>query len=393
MTGAARPFRLGVVAGEESGDLLGADLADALATRLGHRPDLVGVGGHNLAARGLSTIFDGGEIALMGVTAVIASLPRVVRRIGETARVLADSRPDCVVLIDSPDFNLRVAKKLRAIAPDVPIIQYVCPSVWAWRPGRAVAMRAHVDHVLCILPFEVAELERLGGPPGTYVGHRLMHDAAATAARASQQARPARPAGVPKTLLVLPGSRRSEVRALLQPFAETAALMESRPRIVIPTVPHVEELVRAGVATWPVAPEVVVGAEAKWRAFGEADAAIAASGTVALELALVGVPHVSCYTTDPVMRLFFSMITVWSGSLPNLIAGYPIVPEYFDHFVRPSYLARLLPLLMRDGPTRQAQLAGFSDVAERMATARPAGELAAEVVMKAVGNRHSAVGE
>lgn len=385
------PFRLGIVAGEESGDLLAADLVAALRARAGRPVELVGVGGKHLEAQGLASRFDSSEIALMGFTAVVARLPTLLRRIGETARALAEARPDCVVLVDIPDFNLRVAKKLRALAPTLPIIQYVCPSVWAWRPGRAPAMRGSVDRILCLLPFEVDELKRLGGPPGTYVGHRLVHDPGMLAARAAQSTRQKR-RGERPTLLLLPGSRRSEVEGLIDAFGETLAIMKGQghsPRLVLPTVPKVADLVRSKVAGWADKPEIVVGQEEKWRAFGAADAALAASGTVSLELALAGVPHVSCYKLDMIARLAFSMIPVWSGSLPNLIAGYPIVPEYFDRFVRPAFLARLLPRLMEETPARAAQLAGFADVAGKMATDRPAGDIAAEAVMKVTESKGS----
>ncbi|HRP78868.1 MAG TPA: lipid-A-disaccharide synthase, partial [Aquamicrobium sp.] len=151
---AARPLRIGIVAGEESGDLLGADLIAALSRLTGRPVELVGVGGRHLGSAGLTPLFDGSEIALMGITAVLRDLPRLMRRIGQTASAIAAAKPDCLITIDSPDFSLRVARKVRAAAPKIPIIHYVCPSVWAWRPGRAPAMRAYVDRVLCVLPFE-----------------------------------------------------------------------------------------------------------------------------------------------------------------------------------------------------------------------------------------------
>ncbi|RVA09415.1 lipid-A-disaccharide synthase, partial [Mesorhizobium sp. M7A.F.Ca.US.002.01.1.1] len=170
---ADRALKIAIVAGEESGDLLGADIVRSLRQAAGREVQLVGLGGRHLQTLGLVSPFDAGEIALMGFSAVLRDLPRLMRRISQLAKTVADEKPDCLVTIDSPDFSLRVAKKVRAANPSIPIIHYVCPSVWAWRPGRAVAMKPYVDHILCILPFEVKELERLGGPPGTYVGHRL----------------------------------------------------------------------------------------------------------------------------------------------------------------------------------------------------------------------------
>lgn len=391
MTGDA-PLKIAIVAGEESGDLLGADVVRALRQMTGRDIQLVGIGGRHLQELGLVPLFDGSEIALMGVSAILRDLPRLMRRIGQTARAIAEAQPDCLITIDSPDFSLRVARKVRAANPGIPIVHYVCPSVWAWRPGRARAMRPYMDHVLCILPFEEAELARLDGPPGTYVGHRLSHDADVLEARQAQaQARDLSDDRI-KTLLVLPGSRRSEVRNLIGPFGETISILRSRGhrlRLVLPTVPHVADLVAASVANWEEKPEIIVGAAHKWEAFGQADAALIASGTVSLELALAGVPMVSAYKLDPVAKLAYSMITVWSALLPNLIADRPIVPEFYDRYVRPQNLARHLEALFADTAFRGWQKDGFAQVAARMATDRPAGEIAARVILAKIEGRQA----
>lgn len=381
---AAAPLKIAIVAGEESGDLLGADLVRALGQMTGRDIQLVGIGGRHLQELGLVPLFDGSEIALMGVAAIVRDLPRLMRRITQTARAIVEAQPDCLITIDSPDFALRVARKVRAATTAIPIVHYVCPSVWAWRPGRARAMRPYVDHVLCILPFEVAELERLGGPPGTYVGHRLSHDAGVLAAHQAQaQMRDLSDDRV-KTLLVLPGSRRGEVRKLIEPFAETVSILRARGhrlRLILPTVPHVADLVAASVANWEDKPEIVTDAAHKWQVFGQADAALVASGTVSLELALAGVPMVSAYRLDPIARLVQGMITVWSALLPNLISDRPIVPEFYDRYVRPQNLARHLEALFADTAFRSWQKDGFAEVARRMATDRPAGEMAAAVIL------------
>ena len=375
-------LKIAIVAGEESGDLLGADIVTALRAATGREIKLVGVGGRHLQAQGLKPLFDAGDIALMGVSAVLRDLPRLIRRIGQTASSIAGEAPDCLITIDSPDFTLRVARKVRAANPYIPIVHYICPSVWAWRPGRAPAMKPHVDRILCILPFEVAELERLGGPPGTYVGHRLASDPALRAAAAVQAA--PRDLSRQKTLLILPGSRRGEVKRLIEPFGETVSILRQRGhdlRLVLPTVPHVADMVESAVAGWEQKPTVVTGAEEKWRAFGEADAALIASGTVSLELALAGVPLVSCYKLDRIARLASGLITTWSALLPNLIADRPVAPEFFNGYVRPRMLARWLEALLDDTPARTWQKQGFAEVVRRMATERPAGELAAEAVL------------
>lgn len=385
-----RPLKIAVVAGEESGDLLGADMVGALRAS-GRDVRLVGVGGRHLGALGLVSLFDASEIALMGLSAVLRQLPRLMRRIGQTADAIVRERPDCLVTIDSPDFALRVAKKVRAADPSIPIVHYVCPSVWAWRPGRAPAMRPYVDRILCLLPFEPAELERLGGPPGTFVGHRLGSDPGVLRAARMQ----AEPRGLSldreKTLLVLPGSRRGEVRKLVEPFGETVSVLRARGhrlRLLLPTVPHVAEAVRSAVRDWPQQPEIVMDPAGKWQAFGEADAALIASGTVSLELALSGVPMISCYKLDPVMRLAQGLVQVWSGVLPNLIADQPIVPEAYNRYVQPPTLARYLEALWNDTDMRRWQKNGFEEVRRLMATERPAGEIAAGAVTDVVkGNR------
>ncbi|MCX7305292.1 MAG: lipid-A-disaccharide synthase [Hyphomicrobiales bacterium] len=387
---AVRPLIIGVVAGEESGDLLGADVVAALRAQAGRDVQLVGIGGRHLQAQGLKPLFDSGEIALMGVSAVLRDLPRLYKRFGETTRAILAAKPDCLLTIDSPDFTLRVAKKVRAANPSIPIIHYICPSVWAWRPGRARAMKPHVDHILCILPFEPAELLRLDGPPGTFVGHRLTRDPGVLQAGAAQaHVRDASPRRR-KTLLLLPGSRRGEVSRLIQPFGETASILAQRGhnlRLVLPTVPHVADLVSASVADWPQKPEIVSDADAKWRAFAEADAALIASGTVSLELALAGVPLVSCYKLDTFARAAQRYITIWSALLPNLIADSPVAPEFYNEFVRPQNLARTLEQLFGDTALRAWQKAGFAEVSRRMATQRPSGDISAEIILKEISRR------
>ena len=390
MSGTERPLRIAVIAGEESGDLLGADLVAAIKAT-GSRPvELVGVGGRHLESQGLVSLFPPSEIALMGVSAVLFSLPRLISRIGQTARAIVAAKPDCLITIDSPEFNLRVAKAVRRAAPNIPIIKYVCPSVWAWRPSRARNMRPHTDHVLCLLPFEPDALARLDGPPGTYVGHRLTFEPGILAARAAQRAREGKPAAETRTLLVLPGSRRGEVSRLLPAFRETVDLMierGTRLRVVMPTVPNVRAMVEAGTRDWPVRPEISTEPERKWAAYADADAAIAASGTVLLELALARVPMLSCYKLDRPARLAQFLITVWSAALPNLIADRIVVPEVFNEYARPPWMARFMEQLLRGGHMAGWQREGFDEIERRMTTERPAGEIGAEIVLRAVAER------
>lgn len=379
-----RPLKIAVVAGEESGDLLAADAIRALRSRTGEPVEVIGVGGHHLEKEGLQSLFDPSEIALMGFSAVVRDLPRLVRRIGQTARAVSDARPDCLLTVDSPDFSLRVARKVRAAVPDIPIVHYVCPSVWAWRSGRAPAMKPHVDHILCLLPFEPEALRELGGPPGTFVGHRLMHEAGLVAASESQRQRKLPAMGELRTLLLLPGSRKGEVKRLIEPFGETVDMLRARGsklRVLLPTVPHVHKTVEAATAGWAERPEIVTDADGKWRAFAEADAALCASGTVTLEVALAGVPLLSCYRLDPIAKALTFLLTAWSASLPNLIADRPVVPEFYNDQVRPNHLAHWLEALLNDTELRRWQLAGFEEMRRRLTTDMPAGEIAAGVIL------------
>ncbi|AQZ52481.1 Lipid-A-disaccharide synthase [Martelella mediterranea DSM 17316] len=380
-------LKIGIVAGEVSGDLLGANLVAALKMAHGGSVELVGVGGDGLAGEGLNSLFDYSELSIMGFTQVIARLPQLLRRIRQTADALIAAKPDIIVIIDSPDFTHRVARRVRAAAPDIPIVDYVCPSVWAWKEYRARDMLAYVDHVLAVLPFEPAAMERLGGPPTTFVGHRLTEEPGVLAAR--RQNRLERSQTKP-TIMLLPGSRKSEINALAPVFRDVAATFAARNdgcRIILPTVTRREQQVRAAIADWPVQPELFVGEEAKWKAFAMADAAVAASGTVVLELALSGIPAVSAYKADFIGRFMLNKITVWSASLPNLIADAPLVPEYFNDTIRAGALARWMELLTKDSFQRRGMIEGFERVIALMQTDIPPGERAAAIVLDVLAEK------
>lgn len=375
-------LKVAIIAGEVSGDLLGAGMASELKRLTDGDVDFIGVGGPALAAEGLKSLFDFDDIAIMGISAVIARLPLLLRRIRETADALIAARPDVLVIVDSPGFTHRVAKRVRKALPGLPVVQYVCPTVWAWKEYRAARMTDFVDHVLAILPFEPEAMLRLGGPPTTYVGHRLRTLSAMLDARRRQGERVE--GDVRKTIMLLPGSRKTEVSRLLPVFGETAAILTARGdyRFVIPAVPSQEPRIRDGVAGWRVQPEILVGDEAKWTAFGEADAALAAAGTVLFELAIAGIPTIATYKTDLFIRLMLSRIRTWSAALPNLVADYPVFPEFYDEFLRPAMLARTLERLSADTPQRVAVLSGCRDVYDKMTTDQPANVAAADIVLR-----------
>ena len=296
--GVARKIFL--IATEESGDRLGASLMKVLRQRLGGAVRFEGVGGQAMAREGLASLFPIEELSIMGFAAVVKQLPMILRRIRETAEAVTQASPDMLVIIDSPDFTHRVARRVRASDPAIPIVNYVSPSVWAWRPGRARAMCAYVDHVLALLPFEPGEYLKLRGPPCSYVGHPLTEQIESLRPAAHEQKRRDE---APPVLLVLPGSRRSEVRHHMAVFGAALGLLRDQGvafELILPTMPHLVDAVREGAASWPVQPRIVIGETEKRAAFRIAHAALAKSGTVTLELALAGVPMVTAYRTGAI---------------------------------------------------------------------------------------------
>ncbi|MEQ1713210.1 MAG: lipid-A-disaccharide synthase, partial [Hyphomicrobium sp.] len=328
-------YRLFVVAGEHSGDALGAKLMATLNARLKGRIRYLGVGGEGMEKQGLISQFPISDVAVMGLTSIIPRLPRIVRRVYRTVDAAIAAEPNAVIIIDSPEFTHPIAKRIRRRRPDIPIIDYVSPTVWAWRPGRARRMRRYIDHVLALLPFEPDTHARLGGPPCSYVGHPLVErkawlDTLDPAPLASLLGlTPGKP-----VVVVLPGSRRSEVSRLMEPFGEAIRLLgrdgRRLPEVIIPTVASVRDLVEAGAASWPVKPHLVENEEDKFRAFKLARAALAASGTVTLELAMAGTPSVVAYKVDGMARHLRFLVNVSSIVLANLAAGETIYPEFIQ---------------------------------------------------------------
>jgi lipid-A-disaccharide synthase len=381
----ARPLSIYIVAGEESGDALGAALARTLAAQ-GGELKLSGVGGRAMAGAGIVGPFSIGELSIVGLGAILQRLPAILRRMRETVDAIVTARPDALVIIDSPEFTHRIARRVRARAPSIPIIDYVSPSVWAWRPGRARAMRAYVDCVLAILPFEPAAHLRLGGPPCLYVGHPLIERIVELRPNAEEAAR--RRAD-PPLVLVLPGSRTSEIRRLLAIFGaaiERVGKNTGPLELVLPTVPHLEAPIREGTADWAVTPRIVVDPADKWAAFRRARAALAASGTVTLELALAGVPTVAAYrlplVEEIILRLLARVQTeIHSVILANLVIGENVVPEFLQRDCTAKNLAEALLPLLSDTPQRLRQTEAFRRLDEIMALGTAPSARAAAIVL------------
>jgi lipid-A-disaccharide synthase len=363
----------------------------ALRQKAGDRAFVfAGVGGEQMEAAGLSSLFPLADIAVMGPVAIMARLPALVRRVYSTVDAALDFNPDALVIIDSPEFTHPIAKRIRRRRPDIPIIDYVSPSVWAWRPGRARKMRPYIDHLLALLPFEPDAHRRLGGPDCTYVGHPLIEKAAwidhldLSEFRARLELTP----GVP-VLVVLPGSRVSEVSRLMAPFGEAIRALRQKIspfEMILPAVPSVRPLIEQALAAWPQQPYIVEGEADKFRAFRLADAALAASGTVTLELAVAGTPMVVAYRIDRLMASIRFLLTAHSVVLANLILGENAFPEFIHENCVPEKLCLALAPLLTTTPERAAQLSALAKIRDKMflPEGTPSGK-AADAILKMVG--------
>lgn len=363
--------RIFVIAGEHSGDMLGGKLIHAIKQS---HPDTAfefrGVAGQHMQAEGCETIFPMADVAVMGPAAILARLPKLVARVYQTVDAALAFDPALVIIIDSPEFTHPIAKRLRKRRPDIPIIDYVSPSVWAWRPGRARKMRPYVDHLLALLPFEPEAHARLGGPDCTYVGHPLIEKVGwidkleTDSLRSRFELTP----GLP-ILVALPGSRPSEVSRLMGPFGE--AVRELRRHlgpmeIILPAVPSVRPIIEDRLLSWPQQPYLVEGEEDKFRAFKLANAALAASGTVTLELAVAGVPMAVAYRVDAVAARLRFLLKVPSVVLANLVLEDNVFPEFIQEDCTPGKLSAALLPLFRDSPELRRQKTALGEIRKRL---------------------------
>ena len=383
-----------LLAGEASGDRLGAALIRALRHRLGARLRFAGVGGPEMAEEGITSLFPIHELAIIGFGAIPRRLPVIYRLMRRTVGAVLAQRPQVLVVIDSPAFSLAVARRVRAADPSIAIVDYVSPSVWAWRPGRARAMRRYVDHVLALLPFEPEVHRRLGGPPCSFVGHPLAQD---TAVLRPAPAEARRRLDDPPVLLVLPGSRRGEIERLSAVFGDAVARVAERLGpldVVVPTVAHLAPAVRQAVARWSVSARVVVEMSDKQAAFRIARAALAKSGTVTLELALAGVPTVAAYRLSRLEAIVARrLVKVSSVILANLVLEERVVPELIQEACTAEALAEALLPLMSDTPQRRRQIEAMArlDTIMEIGTSDPA-QRAGEVILAVAAQRRREIG-
>ena len=388
-TKARRPLTIMLVAAEASGDDRGAGLARALKRRLGNSVRFVGVGGERMAAEGVQSPFDIADISILGLLEGLLAYPRVVRRANETAALAAREAPDVVVLIDSWGFTLRVAQRLRRANPGLPLIKYVGPQVWATRPGRSKTLAATVDHLLSIHAFDAPYFEA-EGLPVTFVGNSALglDFSSANPAKLRREigAGPHDP-----ILLVLPGSRPSEIERILPSFEDAVRrIKEGRPslQIVVPAAPTVAEMVKARVAKWA---HVVEGDQGKLDAMKAATVALACSGTVTTELALAGVPMVVGYRLGPVTALILRRLirTPWI-TLFNIAAQDYVAPELVQEVCTGPNLAREVALRLDDAALRSRQVRAQYAALDRMGRGGPdPSEAAAQAVLKVLKDRRA----
>ncbi|WP_151177444.1 lipid-A-disaccharide synthase [Hypericibacter terrae] len=361
-----RPARIFLVAGEPSGDRLGASLMAALRRKLGDVA-FSGIGGEHMTGEGLQSLFPMRELTLMGFAEVVPHLPRLMRRLRETAAKIRALRPDLVVTIDSPGFNARLLDRLRGSG--IATAHYGAPAVWAWRPGRLRHWVGRVDRLLAILPFEPA-IFRAAGIDCHYVGHPVLERRTAGPLSNPFRQRFRIPPQAP-LIGLLPGSRRSELRHLLPVLKEVADRLhraEPGAHFVMPTLPGLIAELSAAVASWPQPPLLVGVEQDRSDAYGACDIALAASGTVTLELAAAGTPMIIIYRSGRITAaLIRRMALVQFAGLPNLLLSRPLVPELLQEACEPDGLVNQALSLLRDPQARAAQKAGFQEIMAQLA--------------------------
>ena len=358
----SEPLRLFVLAGEASGDRIGADLVRRLSRRT--KLTVTGVGGAELVAEGLRSMFSMSDLSVMGWSDVLVRLPLLLWRARQVANAIVRSRPDVVVLIDSQVFARVVAQRVRRAGSRVPMLLYVAPAVWVWAPERARKLKPLFDEVLAVLPFEPKVMAELGGPPTSYVGHPAL------TRLAMREPQPDR-----GPFLLLPGSRTGELKRHLGLMRAAVEALRDHPKItgfVVPTLGHLRERLLGEVVDWAAPVEVVIGA-ARDAAFADAVGAFAVSGTVTLELAMAGVPMVVTYVGDRGQaKRYVRLEKPPMVGLPNIVAGREVVPELlFPGEVDVALVGPALRGLLDDPAAIALQLAAFREIRTLMQKGAP----------------------
>ncbi|MGE0256600.1 MAG: lipid-A-disaccharide synthase [Alphaproteobacteria bacterium] len=382
----APPLHVYLVAGEPSGDALGARLMAALRARTNGEVRFSGLGGPQMVEAGLVSLFDYGELAVMGVFEILPRAVALLRRMREVADDIAGKRPDVIVTIDVPAFAFGVAKRL----PDhaVPRVHYGAPTIWAWRPWRVHKYKRAFDHILAVFPFEPPHFHR-HGLACTFVGHAVLDGGADRGDGPGFRHRH----GIPpeaKVVCVLPGSRRGEVERLVRRFGGAVdALARRRPGLVavVPTVPNVAALVRVAAERWRTPAVIVATPAERHDAMAASDVALAASGTVGLELAMATVPAAIAYRVAPLTALaLWLLLKVPYVSSTNLIVGRKVLPEFLQDDVRPEPMAEALDAMLDDGPRRAEIAAAQREAMDALGRGGPSpSDRAAGVILDIIG--------
>lgn len=357
-----------LVVGEPSGDALGGQLIQALRKLTDGHARIIGVGGELMRAAGMQSLYSITDTSVMGLREVVPKVPTILRRIRQVAEFAKSTQPDVAVMIDSPDFTHKVAARIRRICPDMKIVDYVAPQVWASRPKRALTMARAFDNVLCLLPFEVPIFNNVG-IGAAFVGHPVVERTPRPGQGDAFRARHGIPADQ-KILLLLPGSRSSEIRFLWSVFRdaiEQTSATVGNLKIVLPTVQNVSARVRALAAEWSPDILVVEGQDDKLAAFDAADVALAASGTVSTELALSATPMVIGYRvgalTAAIARRYVKVPFI---TLVNLILNREVVPEFVQENCTPANLSRELIRLLTNHAARVEQVTATASAVKAM---------------------------
>lgn len=379
----AKPLKIFLIAGEASGDILGAGLMASLKAEYPGNISFAGVGGMQMQAQGLQSLFPMEELSIMGLAEVLPKLPLLIRRINETSKRAIESKPDAIVTIDSPDFCFRVIKKLRKSGIKAPFIHYVAPSVWAWRPRRAKKLAKLVDHVLALLPFEPPYFEK-EGLGCTFVGHLVTETIAPPLPKSPD---------TPKNLVLLPGSRVGEISRLLPVFIETAKIIRGKYpdlTISVPTLPHLVPLIGKGFEGSGLPLKIVTGEVDKRSCFLSGDVALAASGTVALELAAAGLPSVIGYRMNALTSfLAKKLVKTAYVSLVNIVLGRQAIPELLLERCTPDLLSMTLLELLENPAATEKQRADYKQALALLSPGMSPNVKAAQTVLSviATGNK------
>ncbi|NKB45585.1 MAG: lipid-A-disaccharide synthase [Alphaproteobacteria bacterium] len=373
-----------LVALEPSGDALGARLITALRETSSSGVRIAGVGGEGMENAGLETLFDPSDLAILGIFEVIPKAGLVLRRVREVVADIERVKPDVLITIDSWGFTGRVHKALTKRGSAVKRVRCVAPQVWAWRPGRAKQLAAWIDHLITLFPFEPPLFEA-HGLPSTWVGHPVIEDKSVEGDQRSLRTAHNIDENT-RVLVVLPGSRKAEVKSLMPIFGDTINRLRGQfpnLHVVIPTIGAVESMVTAWAQSLPGPVEVVTGNDRRDHAFAVADVALAASGTVTLELARAGVPHVIAYKVNPVSAFVFKRLSKTTFvNLINVLLRRDVVPECLQDACKAEVLATEIGTLLTNEAARNTQKRGFSDALDLLrADEKPPSVQAAQVVL------------